>query len=75
MSPRLRCTSCGNLTRFDVVRRTRTSAFHHYSTGGHLEIEDVVVLEDEVESITSAGAARWVGCWSSRAMSVRSRTW
>lgn len=57
MAPRLRCTSCGNLTRFDVVRRTRTSAFHHYSTGGRLEVEDVVVLEDEIETIT----CRWCG--------------
>jgi glycine betaine/choline ABC-type transport system substrate-binding protein len=57
MAPRLRCTSCGNLTRFDVVRRTRTSAFHHYSTGGRLAVEDVVVLEDEVESVT----CRWCG--------------
>lgn len=57
MAPRLRCNACGNLTRFDVVRRTRTSAFHHYSTGGELTVEDVSVLEDEVESVT----CRWCG--------------
>jgi len=57
MTVRLRCTSCGNLTRFDVVRRTRTSAFHHYTTGGELKVEDVVTLEDAVESVT----CRWCG--------------
>lgn len=54
---RYRCRACGNLTRFDVVRRTRTSAFHHFTTGGELTVEDEVVLDDEVESVT----CRWCG--------------
>ena len=57
VATRLRCASCGNLTRFDVVRTTRTSAFHHYTTGGELQIEDVVTLEDRTESVT----CRWCG--------------
>ncbi|MFM8846589.1 MAG: hypothetical protein ACKOHN_00880 [Actinomycetota bacterium] len=57
MATRLRCTSCGNLTRFDVVRTTRTSAFHHYTTGGELRVEDEAILSDVVESVT----CRWCG--------------
>jgi hypothetical protein len=54
---RYRCTACGNLTRFDVVARRRTRAFHHYTVGGELEVEDVEVLEETVESVT----CRWCG--------------
>ena len=58
MSPiRYRCRSCGNLTRFDVVTSRRTRAFHHYSVGGELTIEDTEVLAEEVESVT----CRWCG--------------
>ena len=56
-SPRYRCRSCGNLTRFDVVRRTRTRSYHHYTTGGDLAIEDTEVLADDVESVV----CRWCG--------------
>ena len=55
--PRYRCTSCGNLTRFDVVRTTRTRSFHHYSMGGDLTVEDPEVLSDMIESVT----CRWCG--------------
>ena len=54
---RYRCTSCGNLTRFDVVRTTRVRAFHHYTTGGDLTVEEHEVLSDVVESVT----CRWCG--------------
>jgi hypothetical protein len=54
---RYRCTSCGNLTRFTVTSTRRTSAFHHFTVGGELTIEDVEVLEDRVESVT----CRWCG--------------
>lgn len=54
---RYRCSACGNLTRFDVVRTTRTRAFHHYSTGGVLHVEDNEVLADTVESVV----CRWCG--------------
>jgi hypothetical protein len=43
------------VTRFDVVATRRTRAFHHYSIGGDLEIEDEEVLEERVEQVT----CRW----------------
>jgi hypothetical protein len=57
MAVRYRCTSCGNLTRFDVVASRRTSAFHHFSVGGDLTIEDETVLEERVEAVS----CRWCG--------------
>ncbi len=49
--PRYRCTSCGNLTRFDVTTTQRTRAFHHYTVGGELDVEEVEVLDRQVESV------------------------
>jgi hypothetical protein len=57
MAVRYRCASCGNLTRFDVVATVRTKAFHHYTVGGQLSIEDSEVLAETVESVT----CRWCG--------------
>ena len=37
---RYKCLACGNLTRFDVIRTERVREFHHFTTGGELEIED-----------------------------------
>lgn len=54
---RFRCTSCGNLTRFDVTTTRRTRAFHHYTVGGELLVEDVEVLAEELESVV----CRWCG--------------
>ena len=54
---RYRCTSCGNLTRFDVTTTRRTRAFHHYTVGGQLEVEDVEVLAETVEEVS----CRWCG--------------
>ena len=54
---RYRCAACGNLTRFDVVTTRRTRAFHHYSVGGELTIEEVEVLDENVEDVT----CRWCG--------------
>jgi hypothetical protein len=54
---RYRCTACGNLTRFDVTSTTRSRAFHHYTVGGELEIEDVEVLDEHIEET----ACRWCG--------------
>jgi hypothetical protein len=48
---RYRCTTCGNLTRFDVTVSRRTRAFHHYTVGGELQVEDVEVLDEHVESV------------------------
>ena len=54
---RYRCSACGNLTRFDVRVTRTTRAFHHYSVGGELEIEDVEVLAEDVEDVS----CRWCG--------------
>jgi len=59
--PRYRCTSCGNLTRFDVTSTRRTRAFHHYSVGGELTVEDVEVLDESVEEVS----CRWCGSGAS----------
>lgn len=52
-----RCTACGNLTRFDVTTSSRTRAFHHYTVGGSLVIEDSQVLDERVEGVV----CRWCG--------------
>lgn len=52
---RYRCTACGNLTRFDVTTSRRSRAFHHYTVGGELSVEDEEVLEETVEAV----ACRW----------------
>ena len=54
---RYRCTACGNLTRFDVTSTRRTRAFHHYTVGGELSIEDEEVLREAVEEVS----CRWCG--------------
>lgn len=54
---RYRCAACGNLTRFDVVATRRTRAFHHYTLGGELTVEDTEVLDEQVESVS----CRWCG--------------
>ena len=35
----------------------RTKAFHHYSVGGELSVEDVEVLDELVEAVS----CRWCG--------------
>ncbi len=57
MATRYRCASCGNLTRFDVTSTRRTRAFHHYSLGGELTVEEEQVLDEVVEQVT----CRWCG--------------
>ena len=54
---RYRCDTCGNLTRFTVTATRRTSAFHHFTVGGDLTIEDEEVLDEQIESV----ACRWCG--------------
>jgi len=54
---RYRCNACGNLTRFDVTTDRRSRAFHHYSVGGALSIEDEVVLREDVIEVS----CRWCG--------------
>ena len=55
--PRYRCDSCGNLTRFDVTTSQTTKAFHHYSVGGELEVEEATVLSHHVDEVV----CRWCG--------------
>ena len=57
MTTRYRCVACGNLTRFDVTSRKRTRAFHHYTLGGELHVEEEQVLDEVVEAVT----CRWCG--------------
>ena len=54
---RYRCTSCGNLTRFDVTVTRTVRAFHHYTVGGELSVEDPEILSERVESVE----CRWCG--------------
>lgn len=56
-SARYRCTACGNLTRFDVVADRRTRAFHHFSVGGELSVEDEEVISEHIVQV----ACRWCG--------------
>ncbi len=53
----LRCDACGNKTRFDVFENKRVRAFHHYTLGGELQVEEEEVLERTVERIV----CRWCG--------------
>ena len=54
---RYRCNACGNLTRFDVVTDRRTKAFHHYSVGGELSVDEEEVLSENVAEVS----CRWCG--------------
>jgi hypothetical protein len=58
---RYRCTSCGNLTRFDVIESKRSRSFYHYTIGGLLSVEEEEVLARTIDEVrcrwcnTSAG--------------------
>ena len=56
-APRYCCDGCGNLTRFDVTISQKTKAFHHYTVGGDLVVEDEEVLSREVDEVV----CRWCG--------------
>ena len=56
-APRYRCDGCGNLTRFDVTTSQTTKAFHHYTVGGELEVEEATVLSHQVDEVL----CRWCG--------------
>jgi hypothetical protein len=58
-STRWRCTGCGNLTRFDVVRRAVVREFWRQDLGGTPAIEESEALASEIESVTC--------CWCGRA--------
>ncbi len=52
---RWRCAHCGNLTRFDVIRSTRTREFVHVDLSGEPRIEEREVLAESVERVV----CRW----------------
>jgi DNA-directed RNA polymerase subunit RPC12/RpoP len=54
---RYRCSACGNLTRFDVTSTRTTKAFHHFTIGGELVVEDEEVMHESVHEV----ACRWCG--------------
>jgi transposase len=62
-----RCDACGNKTRFDVYEARRIRAFHHFSLGGEVSIEEEEVLGRRVERVV----CRW--CGSSEAISTQLR--
>jgi hypothetical protein len=61
VTTRYRCSACGNRTRFDVVTSRRTRAFHHFTVGGDLRVEDEVVLDESVDDVS----CRWCGTGAS----------
>lgn len=58
---RWRCSRCGNLTRFDVVRSTRSSQYWHFDLAGAVTLEEVEPIADEIEKVT----CRWCGATDS----------
>jgi hypothetical protein len=52
-----RCDACGNKTRFDVFEHRHVRAFHHFTLGGDLTVEEEEVLERVVERVV----CRWCG--------------
>lgn len=54
---RWRCTQCGNLTRFDVVRSSRVKEYVHLDLAGEPAVEDTEVLSETLEEVR----CRWCG--------------
>ena len=54
---RWRCSSCGNLTRFDVTRTRRTTEFWHLDLPGEPRVEESEVLAETLEAVR----CRWCG--------------
>ena len=54
---RWRCAGCGNLTRFDVIRTSRTVEIWHVDLAGETAVEDTEVRDQSIESVT----CRWCG--------------
>ena len=48
---RWRCTQCGNLTRFDVVRSSRVREFVHLDLAGEPSIEETEILAQAIEQV------------------------
>ena len=54
---RYRCTACGNVTRFDVTTTRTARAFHHFTVGGELTVEEEQVITEVVDDVS----CRWCG--------------
>ncbi|MCU0279706.1 MAG: hypothetical protein MUF33_03485 [Candidatus Nanopelagicales bacterium] len=54
---RWRCSRCGNLTRFDVLRTKRSKQYWHFDLGGSWTVEEETALVDDIENVT----CRWCG--------------
>lgn len=54
---RWRCTRCGNLTRFDVIREQRANEFWHFDLAGNHIVEDQELVIDELKDVR----CRWCG--------------
>jgi hypothetical protein len=54
---RWRCTQCGNLTRFDVLRSARVREYVHLDLAGEPHVEESEVLSEVVERVR----CRWCG--------------
>ena len=52
---RWRCTVCGNLTRFDVLRTTKAREYVHVDLAGEQAVEEREIVDDVVEHVT----CRW----------------
>ena len=48
---RWRCTRCGNLTRFDVVRSSRVREYVHLDLAGEPRVEETEILAQAVEQV------------------------
>ena len=55
---RWRCAHCGNLTRFDVIRRQKTTQFWHLDLSGEPSIDSEQVDEDIIEVIRCRWCSR-----------------
>jgi len=54
---RWRCAGCGNLTRFDVARSSRTTEYWHFDLAGEHRVEETRTEFESIDSVT----CRWCG--------------
>ncbi len=54
---RWRCSVCGNLTRFDVVRTTRSRDYVHVDLSGQPTVEEREVVAEAADQVS----CRWCG--------------
>ena len=54
---RWRCSVCGNLTRFDVLRATRSREYVHVDLSGEPTVEEREIVTEDAEQVS----CRWCG--------------